>query len=113
MYYGKNYTKFRRVCGCLIDLTDFPPEFPLSGDLVASAAFVVQSPKKTKRMSPRGDVDNYFKSLDVLNGVVWGDDDQLVWASMSKEYGDDPCIRLEVTEIERILEARTLSQMLL
>ena len=111
VYYGKNYTKFRRVCGYLFGEVEFPPEFPLQGCLVASATFVVTRPRTTKRASPRGDVDNYFKSLDVLNMVVWGDDDQLVWASMAKEFGDTPGIILEVMEIEPIPETRTLSEM--
>lgn len=79
--------------------------------LAASVVFTVARPKTTKRLSPRGDVDNYFKSLDVFNEILWGDDDQLVWASMAKEYGDLPGIRLEMMEIERIPEARTLPEL--
>ena len=86
-------------------------EFPLSGPLAVASRFTVASTKKPKRLSPRGDVDNYFKSLDFLKEVVWWDDDQLVWASMIKAYGDRPGIELEVMEVERIPETRTLSEM--
>ncbi len=56
-------------------------------------------------------MDNYFKTLDVLNGFFWHDDDQLVWASMTKEYGECPGIYLQVQSVERVPETRTLSQM--
>jgi hypothetical protein len=39
---------------------------------------------------------------------VWDDDDQLVWASMSKRFSDTPGISLEVMRVERVPEARTL-----
>ncbi len=91
----------------------FPIEFPLSGPLVVSSKFVVAPPKKTKRISPRGDVDNYFKTLDVLNGFVWWDDDQIVWASMSKEFGERTGIEVEVMQVDGIPKARALSKLFL
>lgn len=113
VYYGKRYTTFRKEADALFKLTEFPIEFPLSGPLAVSSKFIVKPPKKTKRYSPRGDVDNYFKTLDVLNGIVWWDDDQLVWACMGKAFGDDPGIELEVMEIDDVPKARALSQMFL
>jgi len=111
VYYGKKYTEFRKTSAEILGVCDFPAEFPLSGPLAVSAAFTIASPKKTKRLAPRGDIDNYFKTLDVLNEIVWLDDDQLVWASMSKRYGDSPGIRLEIMELERIPTARTLPEL--
>lgn len=111
MYYGKNYTEFRRLSDSILGSAEFPTEFPLEGSLAVSASFIVTKPKTSKRTSPRGDVDNYFKSLDILNAVVWGDDDQLVWASMSKEFGDNPGIKLEVMKVERLPETRALPEM--
>jgi Holliday junction resolvase RusA-like endonuclease len=111
VYYGKKYTALRRQASSLIQCAEFPVEFPLSGPLAVTSKFIVAAPKKTKRISPRGDVDNYFKTLDFFNEVVWWDDDQLVWASMTKTYGDRPGIELEVKEIDRIPETRTLSEM--
>lgn len=36
------------------------------------------------------DLDNLLKFVkDVLNGVAWHDDSQVVWTSMSKVYSDD------------------------
>jgi Holliday junction resolvase RusA-like endonuclease len=71
---------------------------------------MVPRPKTTKRLSPRGDVDNYFKTLDSLNGTVWKDDDQIVWAIMVKDYGD-PAIHLEIKEIDGIPKTRALPEM--
>lgn len=90
-----------------------PPEFPLCGQLAVTTRFIVAKPKTSKLSAPRGDVDNYFKTLDVLNEVVWKDDVQLLWASMSKEFGEKPRIEMEVTEIGglEVLKARSLSEM--
>ena len=93
--------------------SEFPVEFPLSGPLVVSSRFVVRPPKTTKRISPRGDIDNYFKTLDILNGHVWWDDDQLIWASMCKTFGDTPGIELEVLQVDGIPETRTLPELFL
>ena len=60
-------------------------------------------------MAPRGDIDNYLKTLDVLNKVVWFDDDQIVSLEARKEYADEPRIELEVIEFGDIQGARSLS----
>ena len=111
VYYSKRYASFRREATTLLEAVEWSPVFPLSGPLAVSVVFIKTRPKTTKRLAPRGDVDNYFKSLDVLNEVVWRDDDQIVWTCVVKEYGDVCGIRLEINEIDRIPETRTLSQM--
>lgn len=110
VYYGKRYTEFRKVMEMLLQAVEWPPVFPLGRSLAVSVTFSVPHPKKTKRVSPRGDVDNYFKTLDSLNKYVWMDDDQIVWAIMAKEYGD-PGIRLEIKEIDRIPKTRALPEL--
>ena len=49
-------------------------------------------------LSPTGrpDVDNIFKSVDALNGIVWADDKQIVCAIIEKRYGAEPMLRIEV-----------------
>ena len=106
--YGKRYTAFREEMAVLLDQTELPVEFPLSGDLEAYVVFGVVKPKTSKRTNPRGDIDNYFKTLDVFNGVVWKDDDQLVGARMQKEFADAPCIYLEVYGVS---QTRALPEM--
>ena len=111
VYYGKRYTEFRRDCDFLLNSVEWMPCFPLDKLLAVSVKFLVPRPKKTKRLVPRGDVDNYFKSLDVLNDVVWRDDDQIVWASMTKQFADEGSILLEVMEVDKILETRRMSEL--
>lgn len=51
------------------------------------------------RLLPQGkpDLDNYLKALaDGMNGIVYGDDCQIVSARMTKRYGDDPGIAVSV-----------------
>jgi Holliday junction resolvase RusA-like endonuclease len=48
----------------------------------------------TVRPLGKPDLDNFIKSLDGLNGVVWVDDARVVEISASKFYSDAP--RLEV-----------------
>ena len=68
------------------------------------------SPKKTNRVAPRGDIDNYLKTLDVLNRIIWFDDDQIISLVARKEYSDEPRIELEVTEYGELPEARALRE---
>ena len=110
-YYGKRYTAFRRTADELFVNAKLPRSFPLEGSLAVSASFHIVKPRTSKRATPIGDVDNYFKTLDVLNGVVWGDDDQLVWASMAKEFSEEAGITLEVARVERVPKTRALSKM--
>jgi len=111
VYYAARYVNFRKQADILLTEAPLPPQFPLENPVAVTVTFIIPSPKKTKRMAPRGDIDNYFKSLDVLNEVVWKDDDQIVWTCATKEYGDSPGIRLEVIEIERIPETRSLPEL--
>jgi Holliday junction resolvase RusA-like endonuclease len=54
-----------------------PKDLPLRGRLKAIVSFFVSKPKTSKRDWPVGDLDNYLKTLDVFNGVLWADDDQI------------------------------------
>jgi Holliday junction resolvase RusA-like endonuclease len=49
------------------------------------------------RPTRRPDADNIIKMLDGLNGVVFGDDAQIVSAIIEKHYSDRPRLRVEVT----------------
>ncbi len=47
----------------------------------------------------RPDADNLLKTVDALNGVVWGDDAQVCLASVFKRRaleGEPPCLRVRV-----------------
>lgn len=43
------------------------------------------------------DADNILKVTDALNNVVWRDDKQVVEATVSKFYGDAPCLEITVS----------------
>ena len=102
-YYGKNYTKFRKEAAAWLGSDKFKEElgsrnvrFPQVGGLRLTAVYIVSRPKSTKRRWPGGDVDNYLKTLDVFNGILWHDDDQITTMIGKKEFGTTPGIMLTV-----------------
>lgn len=78
-------------------------EGPLRATVVAFTPIPASMSRKRRveaesgRLKPitRPDVDNYIKTLDALNGIVFRDDSQIVEIVASKRYSDRP--RLEVT----------------
>lgn len=102
-YYGKRYNEFRkRGNEVLAELVSSPSNsdlFPLSGRLEVTAIFNVLRPRTTKLSVPRGDVDNYFKTLDICNGVLWDDDNQIEIAHAVKRFADQGSIELRIKEI--------------
>ncbi len=48
------------------------------------------------RPTGRPDLDNVYKMVDALNGVVWRDDSQVVQATVRKVYGERPMLFVEV-----------------
>ncbi len=98
VYYGKNYTRFRTESEEFLSGIELSELLPFSGPLHLDVTFFCPRPKKTKKVAPRGDIDNYLKTLDVLNRILWFDDDQIISVLARKEYGDEPRIELEVTE---------------
>lgn len=45
------------------------------------------------------DVDNFAKTIDALNGIVWRDDSQVVSLIVSKFYSDRPRLELYACEV--------------
>jgi len=64
-YYLKTYKSYREAADKAIPQSPFAP---LEGNLKATIEFVCHRPKTTKRLSPRGDIDNHMKSI--LDAVV-------------------------------------------
>lgn len=86
---------------------------PLEGPLKVTARFYrpiqTSESKKRHRLKATGairptkkpDLDNYIKStLDGLNGVLWGDDNQIVELNTKKYYSDKPRVEIEVEELK-------------
>jgi Holliday junction resolvase RusA-like endonuclease len=51
------------------------------------------------RPTGKPDCDNFLKVVDALNGIVWGDDGQIVQATCMKYYADEPCLSVDVVAI--------------
>jgi|SRR3990167_2746046 len=86
---------------------------PFKGALAVTVIFTLPRPKShfrkgslksemPKRPISRPDVDNYAKTLDALNGIIWVDDSQVVDLKSIKRYNDLPSqvgAWIEVTEL--------------
>jgi Holliday junction resolvase RusA-like endonuclease len=60
---------------------------PINGVLSIGIEIVCKRPAKTKLSTPRPDVDNYAKAvLDGCNGIVWGDDTQVIHLRITKRW---------------------------
>lgn len=90
VYYGKRYTAFRKEVSEILGRTDLPKGLPLQGSLKVYAIFFVLKPKSSIRKWPNGDLDNYLKTLDSFNGVLWKDDDQIVEFEAVKRFIEGP-----------------------
>lgn len=53
------------------------------------------------RPTSKPDWENVCKALcDALNGIAWDDDSQVVEATVSKRYGEEPCAIIRVSELD-------------
>jgi Holliday junction resolvase RusA-like endonuclease len=89
-------TPWSTTCGLVA--RQYAPPVPLEGPLVVFLSFTMPAPKKTKNGYPRRpDLGNASKGLlDAFNGVLWGDDSQIVRLIEGKAYGAQPGVRVYV-----------------
>lgn len=85
---------------------------PLEGALAVTVSAYVPIPKafsKKKRVQAeagtlrpvtRPDVDNYLKTIDGLNGVIWRDDSQIVQLIGLKQYSEKPRLVVIVRSVD-------------
>ncbi len=82
-------------------------EGPLQVEITASMS-VPKSWSKSKKAAAllnilkpikRPDFDNYAKSVDALNGVVWFDDSQIVDGRIIKVYSSKPSLTVKVMQL--------------
>lgn len=97
VYYGKTYKTWMKAAEEAIPAA----ESPMDGPLEVWVRFVISKPKTSKREWPRGDVDNYEKSIyDALTKAgYWHDDDQIVTAHIIKEFardGEEPATHVHI-----------------
>ena len=78
-YYPKKYQEWKDEAVKLLKIirgNAQPYTLPLTVDVV----FFCNRPRTTKRLTPKGDIDNYVKSLlDALTQAGWWVDDSLVY----------------------------------
>lgn len=103
-YYGKNYTKFRKLAEFEIPkVLDKHVTYEGSVPLMVQVVSYAERPKDPTKEWPRGDVDNYAKAvLDACNGKVWEDDDQIVFLSTSKLWAPEPKVVLTVEALSSL-----------
>lgn len=99
-YYGKTYKNY------MTDSEKAIPRAacPLEGNLQADVEFVCERPKTTKRLNPRGDIDNHLKSIfdAVTKAGYWHDDDQVVSVRAFKRFvatGEVPHTRIIIGSV--------------
>ena len=90
-----------------------PLDSPLHVDLVVvlpiPASWSERKKKEARafRLLPAGrkDLDNFVKTLDGLNGIVWNDDGQICALSARKVYGEIPGLHIVIEELNFCQEA--------
>ena len=87
-YYPKRYREWREQAAELVpDALSTAKIFdPFTEALFLKAHFIVKRPKTTKLFYPLGDIDNYLKTLDCFNELLWIDDKQIVQLEASKSW---------------------------
>ena len=86
VYYGKIYAEWIKEADALIKTA----KHTLTGPLEVTTGFRPKKPKTTKRLFPRGDLDNYEKALwdAITRKKFWEDDDLIVDSHSSKRFSD-------------------------
>jgi Holliday junction resolvase RusA-like endonuclease len=100
-HYGKTYKKWRQDFKAV--LHSMRPKPPRFGTLEVWCDFHIQKARTSKLTVPRGDLDNYVKALwDGCNGVVWGDDNQIVECHATKQFTKDRKPGYIVLEVKNV-----------
>lgn len=94
-YYVGRYKKFRAEFAKILDQLEFPFKDTHVGAYQVDLQLWVKRPKKTARLWPLGDNDNYEKAVwDCLTKRAWDNDDAIILNRTYKGYAkgtlDDP-----------------------
>lgn len=99
-YYPKTYKDWLKAVESHLKRGDLGLE--PDAELLVVIEQVGKKPKTTKRLFPRGDVDNHAKGpMDVITrvGGYWDDDDQITHLMVTKRYaepGEEPHTHVEI-----------------
>lgn len=100
-YYPAKYQDWQKDAAKLLAQVEAPSDIP-SGPLRVRTEFIINKPKTTKFTFPRGDIDNYEKSIyDAItkDGRFWNDDVDIQKAISSKRFArpdEGPSIRVAI-----------------
>lgn len=95
---------------------DQPPlEGPLEMHMHVVVPISVSWPKKRQQAAREGrelptkkpDLDNFMKTIDACNLIVWVDDSQIVKTSIEKRYGDKPGMTIRVWALSEMKNDKT------
>lgn len=77
---------------------------PFDCPVAVAIEFIMQKPKKPSKDYPsRSDLDNYAKLVcDALNEIVWSDDSQIVDLYLTKRWGDESQITVQVSPLSTV-----------
>ncbi len=89
-----------------------PLEGPLEMRMKVVVPIAPSWPKKRQAAARAGtewptkkpDLDNFMKTIDACNLIVWVDDSQIVKTSIEKRYGDKPGMWIYVSELDKPTE---------
>ena len=90
---------------------DMPPlDGPLEVDMTVKVPIPASWPKKrqaaarsgAERPTKKPDLDNFAKTLDAANMVVWVDDSQIIDIRVRKFYSDKPGLWIRVNPLEGV-----------
>lgn len=109
-YYSKTYEEFRKEAKRFFE-DIHALEGNHAADMVCLVVVVCARPKTTKRRHPKGDWDNFAKGpCDVVpSGLLWEDDDQIVFGGCYKRYAEkheEPHVLMRVLELPPGLPAK-------
>lgn len=96
-YYPESYKKWKEQAKGLIEKQQVQKRL---GTLEVHITCNIKKPRTSKRYSPKGDVDNYAKSvLDALTAAgVWDDDDQVVSLTVIKRFWATDSIQISIQD---------------
>ena len=98
-YFTGSYRDYRKA----LELAIPPAPAPLEGNLTVNVTFDCVKPKTTKRLNPRGDIDNHVKAIfdAITKAGYWVDDDQITQLYATKQWADPtPATTITITHNE-------------
>jgi Holliday junction resolvase RusA-like endonuclease len=103
----RTYEQMLRLAATDVMAGRAPLEGPLQVDMLVVVPIPKSWPLKKQAAALAGEIlptgkpdnDNFYKTIDAGNMVVWVDDGQIVKSRIEKRYGDRPRLELRVSSV--------------